>query len=628
MILQALNQYYNILEDDPDVNIPRLGYSTVKVSHAINLSESGEILDILSMYETVQRGKTTREVPRNMIVPAHAKRTVNIAANFLCDSSTYILGIASENKKDKNPDYAIWRFEDFKTKNLEILSNVDGQEARAVVAFLQSYDPTNAENHPVVGEKYDELIDATGFMVFRLHGRSGFIHQVPQIKRAWEQHRSSQGNDLVGQCLVTGEIAPIARLHPSLKGVAGANSAGASLVGFNARAYESYNRVQQQGMNSPTSEKATFAYTTVLNYLLSNSNPNPKFRIGDTTVVYWAESSNKIYEEIFSGLFGLNTGQDSQTLKKKNEIKDSTAEQRLIDIATKVSQGLGFDTTTLMEGLDPGTRFHVLGLAPNAARISIRFYLTDPFEQFIKKITAHYADMQIQREFDNDPIMIPPWRILSETVSKKSRDRDASPLMSGAVMRSILTGAPYPAALFYQIINRVRADMDESEKGIRKINYVRASIIKAYLTRRYRNRNLPQITEVLCMSLNESSSNPAYLLGRLFAVLEKAQQDAAGSRLNATIKDRYFTSACATPASVFPVLLRLSQHHISKAEYGYANDKRIEKIMDKLDIVSNPIPSHLTLDEQGIFILGYYHQRADFFTKKEALETTEPQPEI
>ena len=191
--------------------------------------------------------------------------------------------------------------------------------------------------------------------------------------------------------------------------------------------------------------------------------------------------------------------------------------------------------------------------------------------------------------------------------------------MAGAVMRSILNNMPYPAALYYAVINRIRADADDSKRGVAKINYTRAAIIKAYLTRKYRNQNQTQIKEVLCMALNEQSTNQAYLLGRLFAVLEKAQQDAAApAKLNATIKDRYFTSACASPSTVFPVLLRLSQHHISKAQYGYASDNRIAEIMNNLDVENDPIPAHLSLDEQGIFVLGYYHQRTAFYTPKGA----------
>jgi CRISPR-associated protein Csd1 len=195
--------------------------------------------------------------------------------------------------------------------------------------------------------------------------------------------------------------------------------------------------------------------------------------------------------------------------------------------------------------------------------------------------------------------------------------------MAGAVFRAILNNGPYPAALFYQIINRIRADVDDKQKGFWKINYVRAAVIKAYLIRKYRNLNQPRVKEVLCMALNEKSTNQAYLLGRLFAVLEKAQQDAIGENIGASIKDRYFTSACATPSTVFPILLRLSQHHISKAEYGYTSDRRIQEIMGLLEVENTPFPAHLSLDQQGIFVLGYYHQRADFYKPKNNTQIAE-----
>jgi CRISPR-associated protein Csd1 len=252
-------------------------------------------------------------------------------------------------------------------------------------------------------------------------------------------------------------------------------------------------------------------------------------------------------------------------------------------------------------------------LAPNAARVSVRFFLTDPFQKIVERMMQHYRDLEIVKEFDNQPAYITVRHILDETISKKARDQQASPLMAGALFRAILTDSPYPAALYYAIINRIRADVDD--RGVQKIGYVRAAVIKAFLIRKYRNQPKNPIQEVLVMSLNEQSTIPAYVLGRLFAVLEKVQQEAIGDT-NASIKDRYFTSACASPASVFPVLLRLSQHHISKAEHGRSSDRRIEEILNLLDIEKNPIPSHLSLDEQGIFILGYYHQRPAFYISK------------
>jgi CRISPR-associated protein Csd1 len=624
MILQALTRYYDILASDPQSGIAPPGYSVAKVSFALNLSPEGELMGIFPLYETVQRGRKTEEVPRNVIVPEQVKRSSGISANFLCDNSTYVLGIS--NKGENDPEYNTRRFEDFRQYNQRLLSRSTCTEARAVTAFLETYDPLCGKENPIIAACLDSLLGGRN-IVFKLDGSQGFVHETPEIRRIWEESRAGSENDPVGQCLVTGEIGPIARLHQNLKGIADAQSSGATLVGFNARAYESYNRVGGQGLNSPVSKQAAFAYTTALNYLLSPENPNRKFTIGDTTVVYWAESSDRSYAVLFAALAGLFEPDADEPETESTEPapgRDKKAEQRLREVAQKIRRAQPLDADQILEGLDADTRFYVLGLAPNASRVSVRFFHTDPFRKIVQKMMTHYADLQIVKEYDNQPDMISLQQILDETVSKKVSDKKASPLMAGAVMRSILNNFPYPAALYYAVINRIRADADDQSKRIQKINYVRAAIIKAYLIRKYRSQSQNQIQEVLCMALNEQSTNQAYLLGRLFAVLEKAQQDAAApSKLNATIKDRYFTSACAAPASVFPVLLRLSQHHISKAQYGYKSDQRIEEIMQLMEIDNHPIPAHLSLDEQGIFVLGYYHQRAAFYIPKNSAKAEE-----
>jgi CRISPR-associated protein Csd1 len=298
------------------------------------------------------------------------------------------------------------------------------------------------------------------------------------------------------------------------------------------------------------------------------------------------------------------------------------AEKRLAAVANKVMRAEALDESGLMEGLDPGTRFYVLGLAPNVSRIAVRFFHTDAFQATVHKMMQHYADLQINKEFESQPGLISIRQILKETVSQKANDPEPAPLLGGAVMRAILDNRPYPEALYTSILNRIRVDMDDDKRKVKKINYVRAAVIKACLIRKYRNRNQDQIMEVLCMSLNEQSTNRAYLLGRLFAVLEKAQKDAIGDA-NSTITDRYFTSACATPAAVFPVLLRLSRHHISKAEFGGILDRRIGDIMGLLEIDNNPFPARLSLDEQGLFVLGFYHQRAANYAKTKSV-TQEP----
>lgn len=615
MVLQALNRYYEILATDPESGVALSGYCIANVSFAVNLSENGELLDIFSLSRAVTRGKKEFELPVLITVPEKIKRSgKNPPANFLCDNSAYVLGVSDKNTDD--PQDTLKRFKSFCEFNTKILADVNCPEARAVVAFLDTYDPSTGESHPAIASHLQDLLKG-GNLVFRLDGKSGYVHETPEIRAVWAAYKAKAVNTTTGQCLVTGEIQPIARLHPSIKGVKDTNSVGATLVGFNAPAYESYNRLKGQGLNSPVSEAAAFAYTTALNRLLSPDNKNGKFNMGDTTVVYWAESPDRIYSTLFYSLFNPETGAEPNTEEGKDFVRDERAEALMHQVAEKVRLGEALDIAALKREINVETRFYVLGLAPNAARISVRFFHSDPFLKIVEKIKAHYDDLSIEKEYADQPSMIPLWQILRETASQKATNKNASPLISGAVMRSILNGTPYPAALFYSVITRVRADVDDSKQKISKINYTRAAIIKAYLVRKYRNIPNSQVQEVLCMSLNEQSTNQAYLLGRLFAVLEKAQQDAAApAKLNATIKDRYFTAACAAPASVFPVLLRLSQHHISKAEYGYISDHRIEEILGLLEIEKNPYPSHLTLDEQGLFILGYYHQRPALYRSK------------
>lgn len=612
MILQALSRYYDILSNDPDSDIAPPGYSAIGISFALSISAKGELLDVFPLFEQVQRGKKMEDKPRRMIVPEQVKRAVNISANYLWDNCVYVLGISDKEAKD--PEYNTKRFEAFREWNIEMLSKVETPASKAVVAFLDSYKPSKGRSHPKISPHLETILKG-GNLVFMFDGK--FVHENEEIKRAWEKYKGASDAELI-QCLVTGETAPLARLHPSLKGIRDANPTGATLVGFNARAYESYNR--EQGMNSPVSEKAAFAYTTSLNYLLSSSNESKKFYIGDTTVVYWAESEQKEYARAFLGL--CDPEEIEIPAEEVKPARDKKAEKKIKKVAEKIRRVQALDNTKkLLEDLDGNTRFYVLGLAPNAARVSVRFFHSDPFYKVVEKIMQHYKDLEIIKEFEDQHTYLTIQDILKETVSPKASDQSAAPLLAGSVFRAILENAPYPAALFNSIINRVRADQDE--KYTKKINYARGAILKAYLLRKYRRQPQHPIQEVLVMSLNEQSTIPAYLLGRLFAVLEKVQQEAIGD-MNASIKDRYFTSACAAPRTVFPTLLRLSQHWISKAEYGYASDRRIQDILNLLDVEKNPIPARLSLDEQGIFVLGYYHQRAAFFVKNnKSNDTTE-----
>lgn len=601
MVINALNKYYEILVEDEKSGIPLYGYSSAKVGFALNISEVGELLDVIPL--KVEGNKSKKLVSRILTVPEQKIRSSGIASNFMCDNSTYVLGIDSKGKPERSKD----AFKAFKELHNQVLSTANGQAAKAILAFLDNWKIDEARQHPALQDCLEEILEGSN-LVFRLDGEIGYLHNDLEIKRQWEEYNSKGEDDTIGQCLITGANTSIAKLHPNIKNVKNAQSSGASIVSFNAKVYESYGK--ENGYIAPVSKYVAFAYSTVLNHMLSSQKQ--KIQVGDATTVFWAESPEEIYIDLAAELFNPVITQDEKEIKNTYK-RDKQIEELVKDVLLKAKSGMKLND--IDEKVNAQTKFHILGLSPNASRISIRFFHTDSFGGFVEKAAQHYKDMEIIKDFDNKPANIPIWMILGETVSPKSRDKDAAPLLAGAVMRSIISGTPYPASLFNSVMIRIRADMDDKEKNIHRVNYVRASIIKAYLLRNARINNNKKLEEVLTVNLNEKSTNTEYLLGRLFAVLEKAQQD-ANPGINATIKDRYFASACATPAAVFPILLRLAQHHISKSDYGYSIDRKIELIMNEI----MKFPSHLTLEQQGTFVIGYYHQRVKLYQKTDKTE--------
>lgn len=603
MILQALTRYYEILAEDESSDIPRLGYSSAGVSYALNISSEGELLGVIPLKIPGENGK--KLVPQKMIVPEQEKKASGIKSNFLCENSSYIMGVGKidemdEAKRKKKQDRISACFEAFKDLHIKILKDVKCIEANALMNYVNRWEVENAESSIILKE-YIEDFYAGANLVFRLDG-GGYIHHNKLILKAWEEYKANSEGSKKMQCLDNGEYAYVARLHQNIKGVRGAQSVGAAIVSFDkdSGAYESYGREKEQGLNAPVSEYAAFAYTTVLNSMLSDNAY--KQYLGDTTVVFWAESPKKYYQD-FASLF--IAPDELKSIDNTKYARDNGAVKEVKAVFEKISKGLAIgDFST---SFDKNVKFYILGLAPNVARLSIRFFIANTFGEFIQNISRHYQDLRIEKQFQEEQDLFSLWRLLNETVSPKANDKAASPILAGAVLRAIMTGSPYPAALFNSIMLRIRAE--------HAINYNKAAIIKAYLI-----RNSNKFMEVLTVSLNEQSNNKAYLLGRLFAVLEKAQQDASEGQLKATIRDRYFTSACATPASVFPILLRLSQHHISKAEFGKSNDNRISAILNMLEMEQKPIPSHLSLEEQGVFVLGYYHQKNALYKKNNEKE--------
>jgi CRISPR-associated protein Csd1 len=583
MILQSLCQYYERLAKDPDGDIPKIGYARANVSFALNLSADGKLLDVIDL--RVQRNK--RLVGTDLEVPQPTKRTAGVGANFLCDNSGYVLGADSKGKPERTAE----TFEAYRDLHVTIIGDSPDPGLRAVCRFVETWNQPEAAGHAKLMTVWEDLVGG-GNIVFRLDGELGYIHDRPAARTAWDKHRQAAISETVGQCLITGQFAPIARLHPAIKGVRGAQSSGAALVSFNIASFESFGK--EHNFNAPIGEPAAFAYTTALNRLLTSDRQ--RIQIGDATTVFWAERACPA-ENLMPAFF--DPPPEPQAESERESRYDPKTTRLIRDILACARDGLPI--SNVLPG-DPKVRFFVLGLAPNNARLAVRFWHIDTLASLAEKVGRHYADLSIERQFPSEDEFISVWRILKELAVLRET-KNIPPALAGPLVRAILTGGDYPQAIYTALIGRIRAD--------REINYVRAALVKAYLLRAARRQR--QTLQEATMSLNEESTNSAYRLGRLFAVLEKVQEDASGGSLNATIKDRYFGSASATPASIFPILIRLAQHHVAKAEYGRLADRRIEEIVTGLE----SFPKRLDLNDQGLFILGYYHQRNAFFRKSD-----------
>ena len=574
MILQALTRYYEDLRSQGKIDAP--GWSPAKISFALYLDENGELTQVVPTMEEVPKGKKTVLQPQSKPLPAPVKRASNIASNFLWDNSSYLLGIDQKGKPERSREC----FAAAARLHHEILDGIDSPVARAILAFFDTWKVENAAEHPALAGQLDE-ITAGGNLLFRVD--EAYPQDDSAICEAWRRYRESSADDAVRmQCLVTGGEDEITAVHPSVKGVRDAQSSGAALVSFNAPAFCSYGH--EQNFNAPVGKYAAFAYTAALNHLLADKENVQT--IGDTTVVCWAEGADPACQSFaMTAFFGVESGLSEKDVR--------AALKRLAD---------GLPCEDL--GIDPNRPFYILGLAPNAARLSVRFFLRDSFGALMKNINDHYERMEIVRPSYEKFSYLPLWAMLRETVNLNSRDKVPSPAMTGATARAVFSGGRYPASLLEATMLRIRAE--------RHITWGRAAIIKAYYLKNP-HEDCPK--EVLTVSLNEASTDTAYTLGRLFSVYEAVQQS-ANPGINTTIKDKYFNSAAAMPASIFPVLNNLYQKHLRKLEAG----QRIyydKQVMALKSILGECYPARMTLAQQGSFDLGYYHQTQKRYTKKE-----------
>ncbi len=578
MILQALTRYYEALLKRGD--IAPLGWSKTKISFALCLDKDGHVTQVIPTMEPVEMGKKTVLRPQEKNLPAGEDRSSNVAANFLWDNSGYILGIDQKGKPERSKKY----FSEAKALHHAVLDGVNSPTSSAILAFFDAWQPERAAEHPALASQL-QAITSGGNLLFRVDGV--YTQEDTAICDAWQRYwERTDKNAKLMQCLVTGQYhQEIARTHPKIKGDPrdGFQTMGNTLVSFNNDSESSYG--QEQSYNAPVGKYAAFAYTAALNHLLANRN-NVQI-IGDTTVVCWAEGAEPVYQDLFMSFVS-------------GSLPPAISDNDLRAALKRLAMGLPCDDL----GVDPNRTFYVLGLAPNAARLSVRFFLRDSFGKLMQNVNAHYERLEIVKPTYEKREVLSLWALLRETVNLNSKDKSPSPAMVGAAARAIFSGGLYPVSLLEAAMLRIRAE--------RNITWGRAAIIKAYYLK---NPHTDCPKEVLTVSLNETSTNIPYTLGRLFSVYEAVQQ-AANPGINTTIKDKFFNSAAAMPASIFPVLNSLYQKHLRKLENGQRIyfDKQVSALKN---VLHEDYPARMTLAQQGSFDLGYYHQTQKRYLKKE-----------
>ena len=574
MILQALDAYYRRKQTDPDPakRLPPYGFEEKEIPFILELAHDGTLVQI----SDTRSGSDKKKKAARFLVPQAVKKTSGVAANLLWDTAEYVLGVDARG----NPERVARQHEAFRARIEALPEEVKNDPGvAAVCAFLARLDPGRLDERFAAFPAWEEIKRINPYLSFRLQGDVELVCQRPAVTAVAGDAGEEEKQE--GVCLVRGEPAVLARLHPPIKGVWGAQTSGANIVSFNLGAFNSWGK--SQGGNAPVGKSAAFAYTTALNHLLSKES-RQCVQVGDTATVFWAEEPHEL-EDRLTDLFGEPVRDDPD---------------RQTEAVRAIYEAIQRGKFTVCED---DTRFYVLGLAPNAARIAIRFFESGTAMALAQRVRQHFEDISIVHE-PREPEYLSLFRLLTSLAVQHKAD-NIPPRLGGELVRAIFEGLPYPYELLVLAVNRCRAE--------RKVTYPRAALLRASLNRFSRCSHFND--KEIAPMLDPDHPNPGYRLGRLFAVLERIQEEASPG-LNATIRDRYYGAASSTPAAVFPTLLRLSTHHLAKLSEGKARwyERVIGEIMDGFAPSGFP-PRILPLADQARFALGYYQQRQAFFTK-------------
>ena len=581
MILQALKEYYDRKAADPDSNLPPFGWERKEIPFLAVIDQNGRFL----RFEDTREGEGKKKRAREFLVPSLGEKKGNgIKSNLFWENVEYMFGIPvpKKGKNEVNVERVAQQHETFCAR----IERIRGDSAAIHAAKAFCRDKENAERAKA-DPLWEEVLATNQSILLSLVGH-GPVTNDAAVRTAVGSADEAE-NPVV--CQVTGERAELSLLEMPIKGVRGAQATGASLVSMNLTAFNSYGK--QQGENASISKPASFAYATALNHLLRKDS-SQRLSVGDATVVFWAQRHHELEDQM----------QDLFEEPPKDDPDRGTRAVRALLRAV--------DTGVFSED-DRENRFYVLGLAPNAARLAVRFWQVGTIASMSERIAQHFRDLEIVHG-PRDKDVLSLFRLLT-SIAVQGKADNIPPNLAGETMRTILAGLPYPASLLQAAIRRNRAEQ--------AVNYPRASLIKACINRALRFDPNGKEKE-LTMALDRENRNIGYRLGRLFATLEKIQQEASPD-INATIRDRFYGAASSTPATVFGNLMRLKNHHLAKLE-NPGRRINLERLLGEIHDGIDDYPAHLRIGDQGRFAIGYYHQMQDFYTKKEDREVASDQP--